>query len=188
MKNPERRVGTTKRLFREALTSLLSEKPLQSITVRELCACAGLNRGTFYAHYVNVFDLMEQIEAEMEADFLDALSPVLTDEHLSPPGMTKRVFQCLEANADLCRVTLGPNGDRAFAYRLIGKGKARCEESCRRLFPHADPRSIETYFTFITGGCIALMERWLRGGMTDSADELASAAERIMECGIRCLE
>ena len=188
MNNPIHRVNTTKRLLRDALMELLRDKPLRSITVKELCARAKLNRGTFYAHYADVYDLMEQIEAEMEAEFLDALTPVLTEEQMSPPRATKRVFECLEANADLCRVTLGPNGDRAFAIRLIRKGRVHCEESCRRQFPNADLRDIETYFTFVTGGCIAMMERWLREGMKDSSAELASAAERIMECGIGFLE
>ncbi|MBQ1820596.1 MAG: TetR/AcrR family transcriptional regulator [Clostridia bacterium] len=188
MKNPEHRVNTTKKLLREALMEMLKDKPLRSITVKEICGRAGLNRGTFYAHYSDVFDLMAQIEAEMEAGFLAALTPVLTDERMSPPRVTKKVFQCLEQNADLCRVTIGPNGDRAFAIRVIGKGREHCETSCRRLYPNADPRNIKTYFTFVTGGCIALMERWLREGMKDSSDVLAEAAERIMECGIRYLE
>ena len=45
MKNPEHRVRTTKKLLRDALMSLLTKKPLRSITVKELCESAGLNRG-----------------------------------------------------------------------------------------------------------------------------------------------
>ncbi|MBQ5992113.1 MAG: TetR/AcrR family transcriptional regulator [Clostridia bacterium] len=189
MKNPGHRVQATKRLLREALTSLLAEKPLRSITVKELCERAQINRGTFYAHYADVYDMLDQIEADMEADFYAALEPVLSSAYdLTPPTATAKVFQCLEMNADLCRATLGPHGDREFATRVIETAKKRCEESCVRFFPNADKLQIETYFTFITGGCIALMERWLKDGMKESSEMLAAAAEQIMEKGLGFLQ
>ncbi len=40
----------------------MKQKPLKSITVRELTELADLNRGTFYLHFKDVYDLAEQIE------------------------------------------------------------------------------------------------------------------------------
>lgn len=189
MNNPTHRVNTTKRLLRDALMELLRDKPLRSITVKELCALAKLNRGTFYAHYADVYDLMEQIEAEMEADFLAAIEPMLTvAEPPSLPRMVKQVFECIETNADLFEVMIGPYGDKEFGQNLLAKSKEKCLPGCMQRFPNADLVRIERYFTFITGGCYALMERWTKGGMKESPAELASAAERIMECGIGFLE
>ena len=71
---------------------------------------------------------------------------------------------------------------------VIETAKKRCEESCVRFFPNADKLQIETYFTFITGGCIALMERWLKDGMKESSEMLAAAAEQIMEKGLGFLQ
>jgi Transcriptional regulator len=188
MNNPTHRVQTTKRQLREALLTLLNEKPLRSITVKELCALAKLNRGTFYAHYADVYDLMEQIEAEMRADFFAAIEPLFCEEEPpSPPKLTKKVFECIEANADLCRVAIDPYGDREFTRNLLRESRERSMPCCLQFFPHAERWQIETYFTFITGGCYALMERWLRGGMRESSEMLADAAERIMESGLAFL-
>ena len=41
--------------------------------------------------------------------------------------------------------------------------------------------------TFVYGGCYALMERWLREGMVESAATIADAAEKIMENGVAFL-
>ena len=60
----DRRVRKTRRQLRECLISLLKEKKVQDITVRELTDMADLNRGTFYLHYKDVFDLLEKTEAE----------------------------------------------------------------------------------------------------------------------------
>ena len=189
MKNPERRVRTSKKLLRNALMELLTEKSLRSITVKELCARAALNRGTFYAHYADVYDLMNQIETEMEAEFFAALEPMLSAAvQLPPPEVTKKVFECIEANADLCLVTIGPYGDKEFGRRLIRESKQAVVQSCLQYFPNADEWQINAYFTFISGGCYALMERWLREGMVESSETLANAAEQIMECGVAFLK
>jgi len=188
MKNPEHRVQITKRLLREALTAMLIEKPLSAITVKELCERAQLNRGTFYAHYADVYDLLEQIEAEMAAGFRAALEPILSAAgELRPPAVTKKIFECIEANADLCRVIVGPYGDKEFGRELLRSSKESCLKSCLRFFPSAEPWQIDAYFSFVTGGCYALMERWLREGMKESPERLADAAEKIMEHGIAFL-
>lgn len=189
MHNPEHRVQTTKKLLRDALLTLLNEKPLRSITVKELCAHAKLNRGTFYAHYRDVYDLMEQIEAEMRADFIAVLEPMIRAEwNLPPAEMTRRVFDCIEANADLCRVIAGPYGDKEFARSLLHDCRQNCVQSCLRYFPNAERWEVEMYFTFVTGGCYALMERWIRREMKESSADLADAAEKIMEMGIAFLQ
>ena len=61
----DRRVRKTRRQLKECLTRLLKEKKIQDITVRELAEMADINRGTFYLHYKDVFDLMDQIKNEL---------------------------------------------------------------------------------------------------------------------------
>ena len=73
------RVRVTQKLIREAFTGLLKQKPIQSISIKELCELAGINRGTFYAHYRDIYDLREKIEDEMYRDVLDALKPLLDE-------------------------------------------------------------------------------------------------------------
>ena len=82
MKNfiKDHRVRVTRMLLRKAFLELLSRKPIQSISVRELCEEAGINRSTFYAHYKDVYDLREQIETEMLSDFQEALAPLISQK------------------------------------------------------------------------------------------------------------
>ena len=60
-----RRTRLTKRLLRESLLELLHEKPVDHITVKELCECAELNRSTFYAYYTDVSALYEEMGNEL---------------------------------------------------------------------------------------------------------------------------
>ena len=56
------RVRLSKMLLKNALIKLLKEKPLEKITIYELCAEAQLNRVTFYKYYGSQYDLLTDIE------------------------------------------------------------------------------------------------------------------------------
>ncbi|RAT96342.1 TetR/AcrR family transcriptional regulator [Brevibacillus sp. Leaf182] len=53
------RVIRTRRLLQDAFASLIQEKDFESITVRDIAERATVNRATFYAHFVDKFELLE---------------------------------------------------------------------------------------------------------------------------------
>lgn len=46
--------------LQQALTELLPTKGLANMTVSDICRTAGINRGTFYAHYIDKYDLVDK--------------------------------------------------------------------------------------------------------------------------------
>lgn len=53
-----------------AILELIHSMPLEKITVRLLCEKAGVNRSTFYAHYMDLYDMLEQMESRMRKDLM----------------------------------------------------------------------------------------------------------------------
>ena len=74
----DHRVRMSQRMIRRAFLDLLKKKPVQNITVKEVCEEAGIHRGTFYAHYKDLYDLLHQIEDEMTKNLESALEPLLS--------------------------------------------------------------------------------------------------------------
>ena len=64
------RTKKTKKLLREALESLLRDKSLDDITVKEICEHASINRVTFYDHYFNKEELHDEIISQIEHDII----------------------------------------------------------------------------------------------------------------------
>ena len=56
------RTRYTRQVITDAFLQLLRQKPVERITVKEVCALAQINRSTFYRQYKDCFDLMEQLE------------------------------------------------------------------------------------------------------------------------------
>ena len=177
-------------LIRKALMELLRQKPIQAISIKELCESAGINRGTFYAHYTDMYDLLQKIESDMLQDFQEALKPLLAPNRsdLTPVKITAAIFRCLKYNADLCTVTLGDYGDKSFALQLINLVREKCMEAYSKFFTDATPKEIEFFYAFVSAGCIGLLQKWLAEGMVTSAEEIAAMAENIMLHGMGFLE
>ncbi|WP_408892078.1 TetR/AcrR family transcriptional regulator [Paenibacillus taichungensis] len=53
------RVIRTRRLLQDAFASLIQEKDFESITVKDIAERATVNRATFYAHFVDKFEILE---------------------------------------------------------------------------------------------------------------------------------
>ena len=69
----ERRYRRTETLILNGLTTLLQQKSIKEITVRELADLVDINRSTFYLHYTDIYDLLEQTEQRLLKQFTDAV-------------------------------------------------------------------------------------------------------------------
>ena len=81
-KKTDLRVIKTKKAIYDALVKLLHKKSIDRITVAELAQEAMINKGTFYLHYTDIFDLFQQaLQHHMQeiADLIDFTDLIFTD-------------------------------------------------------------------------------------------------------------
>lgn len=70
-KNNQRFQDTEKRM-EFAMLELLKTTDFDKITVKKLCEKAEVNRSTFYAHFIDIYDLMDKMEVELRKEMLDS--------------------------------------------------------------------------------------------------------------------
>lgn len=192
MKNDKKdqRTRMTRRLLHHALVELMGEKPLKDITVKELCQRAEVNRSTFYFHYFDIYDLMEDIEEQISAE----LAAVLGEMTFGPEGRGAfstyytAIFSLLARNAELCAVLLGENGDKAFVDRLFALGREKCVTEWMKLYPGAGRGRVEKYYVFVSSGCVGLLQHWFDEGCKDTPQEVAGQVERLVASSIATLQ
>ena len=81
----DRRIRKTKALLRSGLTDLMKQKPVNKITVKELADYVDINRGTFYLHHKDIFDLLSSIESELMQELKDVFdNTTLKNNKLNP--------------------------------------------------------------------------------------------------------
>ena len=69
------RVTKTRRLIKATFLELVQAKPVQKITVTELAKRAEISKGTFYLHYLDIYDLYNQMVEETVAKIAGSFDP-----------------------------------------------------------------------------------------------------------------
>ena len=185
----DRRVRKTRRQLRECLITLLKEKKVQDITVRELTDMADLNRGTFYLHYKDVFDLLEKTEAELQEDFNQLVCKHdAVDLKQRPSVIFNEIYSLVYDNADLIEILLGENGDLNFVNRLKQLIREKCLKDWMEVFRSGNAAAFDAFFSFIVSGCIGLVQYWLQTGLKETPEQMAKLTEHIITEGIGVLE
>ena len=185
----DRRVRKTRRQLRECLITLLKEKKVQDITVRELTDMADLNRGTFYLHYKDVFDLLEKTEAEFQEDFNQLVCKHdAVDLKQRPSVIFNEIYSLVYDNADLIEILLGENGDLNFVNRLKQLIREKCLKDWMEVFRSGNAAAFDAFFSFIVSGCIGLVQYWLQTGLKETPEQMAKLTEHIITKGIGVLE
>ncbi|MDA3964519.1 TetR/AcrR family transcriptional regulator [Enterococcus thailandicus] len=75
----------TKEKIKKSFIQLINEKGFESMTVSDIAKQSQINRGTFYLHYVDKYDLMEKLEMEAIYDLKQILLLDTNPKNLEDP-------------------------------------------------------------------------------------------------------
>ena len=78
----------SKTLIRNALVSLMQEKPFEKITITDIVRRADINRGTFYAHFKDSREVLERIRSDALSEMKDLVK--MMESELFPERLSRR--------------------------------------------------------------------------------------------------
>ncbi len=165
-----------------AFLELLEEKDFAYITVKEICARAGVNRSTFYLHYETIADLLAESAQHIIDEFL-AYMPQDSAAHVS------RLHDCpLEELYFMTPAYLTPyltyikEHRRVFRAAVEQASVLRMQDAYRQLNRHVltpildryqVPRADQTYLMrFFISGLMAIIDEWVQDDCRDSVEHV----------------
>ena len=163
VRKQDRRARYTRQTIRGTLLELMAEKPFSRVTVTELCKRAEMNRGTFYLHYLDLNDVLDDILTEMMDDTTCALDHILCPER----QCATYPFCDKIHSSERYRVLFL---DESVTIRLLEKLSDTCKE---RYITYLMAHSLLTFleaeaiFFFQMNGCLAINRLMLRNHCTD---------------------
>ncbi len=98
MNKNESKYFNTALKMNDALISLLEKKDFEYITIKDICSTAKVNRSTFYLHYTNTSDLLEEVIERLNGSFNEHLkidinlNDILNSKNLNDLYLTKDQF------------------------------------------------------------------------------------------------
>ena len=171
----DRRIRRTQKLLKESLIELMSEKDFKDITIKDITEHADLNRGTFYLHYADTYELLKAVEDGVTGDLQSMIDSHLEQAHAeqSLVPVLLPVIRYIVKNEKLCRNLFENDYASDFhtaIHSLIYQNGYRIIEQRFRFSPTAFS---DYFFEFVTYGLIGVLRKWINGGMRESEDELA---------------
>ena len=158
-------------LLHHAILLLLQKKPLEKITVQELCKTAGVNRTTFYNHYERPEDILREIVQQFLSSF--------SEDDVAPdpePAMnfTTHLLELMEMNLYLSRQLL---------HALPGTYLSECTLALPIIQAQlssstSDSAESSAITSFATAGSVRLITEWL---MQDTRCSAREEAELILK-------
>jgi AcrR family transcriptional regulator len=186
MKKEDMRVRYTRMIFRDNLIELMKKRPVSKIGIKEICALAGVSRSTFYTHYDDVYDLLEQVEEETLVYLEDIVSQHVSRMKLSNNkekiAIYQEILQYIAGNNNSVQVLLSENGDIRFHEKFFKKFITYAQNILRSNADNPSGGNIyEGYSVFIVHGAIGLVQYWLKNNMFIPIPEMAKMLVKLME-------
>jgi AcrR family transcriptional regulator len=189
--NTDRRIIRTKRMIRDALSELIGEKGFDGITVTDLTIKADINRGTFYLHYRDKYDLLEQSEDEIIKEFyelakefnpLDIINFNMENE---PLPFAVKMFEYLKENATFMKAILGSKGDPTFQIKFKDFMRVNLfEEKIVKQLNKINMLVPQEYLiAYIISAHLGVIQQWLASGMVQSPREMALILPKMTLAG-----
>lgn len=190
MNKSESKYFNTAARMDEALLALLERKDFAYITVKEICAKAGVNRSTFYLHYETMGDLLTESIQYFTARFMEHMKPV-------NDGIAARLHDCplnelYLVTPKYLRPYLGYIKEHKCLFCAMVRNPTvfQAEKAYDRMFQNiftpilarfrVPERDRAYLMAFYIRGLIAIITQWIESDCADSVDYVISVIQQCV--------
>lgn len=180
----DRRKRYTRMVLKNSLMELLNEKPISSITIKEICENADINRSTFYSHYADQYDLLNKIEDEIIEELNQALLQYDYTKEKEMLAMTKYLLDYVHSRHEHFRILFSEHGNKRFTHKVMHAAQAHIMNDFNELEHHMSEAAAKYMTIYSISGGITAIEYWLESGMRESTSEMAKIITEISNNGL----
>ena len=166
------RIALTKKLLQEGLLRLLSEKPLEKISVTELCKESGINRATFYNHYNSPQDLLTDVENRLNMALKEIIGGPKSGNELLP--MLEQICTFFRDHGQTLLILHNCHSDVEITGALYDLNQSfQLYNLSERYTSTMGKENLHLVSVFFYTGTYNILLEWIRRGCTQSPREIA---------------
>ena len=183
MKKEDQRSRLTKKLIEDAFIDILASKPINNVSVKEVCEKAQINRSTFYSYYEDIYALYDSIKDIIRENiqaYLESYGKL--DKNYN---FYNEIFRFFIENKKVVKIFIGMQVDNEFVAELLQMAEDKVYSIYKKKYLLINERKFRNYFTFASMGCIGIINKWIKDGMKEDFETIAKIAEEISIKGIK---
>lgn len=170
----------SRKLINEALADLLTEKPLDKITVTDVVSKADINRGTFYAHYKDIPDVVDHLIQQTFSAIRDAMIAQAATEVKIEHTLLTTIQSILEEDLSFYRKILNSSASAIMQGQLVAVVTEFMLEHKDQFYPGSQ-EEYQIAIRFCAGGLSNLYRDWFSGKLPYTLKELTRIGERLIQ-------
>lgn len=179
-RNEDLRVLRTRKLLESSMMELTIQRGFDSVTVKAICEHAMVNRATFYRHYADKYDLLDQHMDELY-DLLEQSQGEKSRASEKLPLGLVQMLEHLRGRADFYRTMLGPKGYPPFSEKI----RSYMEKRFRRFLsthpaaPDSGHPPVDMMLRSMSSAGVGALIWWLEKGAAVTPEQMAGWAVDI---------
>jgi AcrR family transcriptional regulator len=186
LKGQDPRILRTKQQLRDALMRLLKEQPLSSISIQKITQTASITRGTFYLHYEDKQNFVEQVGNDLVQDlYHQVLGQQITGEGTSEARLGLReLFEYVEERQTLFRVLHQNENSLHIEQQLLAALRKELQQFVETSFApvsQLDQIPLSIACDYLAGACMTLVFKWLADGLVYSPRYMAKTLRQLLQ-------
>lgn len=171
-KNNQRFQETDERI-RAAFLESLQKKKISGITVAEICRAVGINRSSFYLHYLDVYDILEKMTVEVGAEIAGEIMEMrLAPGDFAAGVYLPPVFRHMERHRDFYLLYFREMGTKDLETHFTALLDAVARPFMKAAGVESE-RRIAYHFALYQAGLLAVVRKWLEWGCVETPEEMA---------------
>ena len=172
-KSTHKNASRSRFLIKQAFGELLHEKELNKITVTDVVERANISRGTFYAHYLDVYDLYMSIQNNV-LETLEKGLEAIGIEHIvcDPTDAINIGMAFLAENKDYYGLFINSSHSDTFFNRVFDLIAVKCRPLIETIYDRA-PAQGECFLRYTLGAYEEVLRQWFSGKLNCTAEECA---------------
>ncbi len=173
------RVHRTRKLLQQAFIELTVEKGFAALTVRDITERAMMNRSTFYRHYLDKYDLLEQYMDELFVLFEDHEGITKLNPNEVPSNLVD-LLKHMQEFGDFYRVMLTAKIDPFVEQRLRQKTEKHFFSCFSQTFSDRDASTFDLSYNVTLAASCGAVVWWLEREQPYPAEQLAQWLNKFM--------
>lgn len=174
-KSTHKNAVRSRQMIKKAFAEMLNEKDISKITVTDIVEKAGISRGTFYAHYMDVYDLYNAIQSNMMEAVQETINEIGAKQLLlDPTEVLAQAFRFLDEKKFYYKLFITSSRSDALVKRIIAYIGDSLSTMIDSSFTDEERREINLFLGYSLGAMENIVKAWLDEKLNIKADECAA--------------
>lgn len=156
-----------------AMLELMKYTEFEKITVKKICEIADVNRSTFYAHFIDIYDMLEKMESHLHQELLESLPASSSPVHMMfSKELLVFFLQHIRKHQYFYRIALKTRKEFPLKQGFEPMWNHVIKPNCEKAGISSE-NEMMYYFVYYQAGFTMILKRWVDTECEENEEKIA---------------